>query len=1393
MLDRGAQRSGCIHRRAAHDHDSYHGCVGVPLDVAPATRYSRASMVAAISTPAALDPTELDALVVLALQEHDLRARDWQAAAEGPLLAMKPGARAAQFRDTIAALERAGSVVPAYAGSYAIDDAWMPAVLDHAASTKRLNVVAASLATKERWRSSGVYGVESLSMTADLRRALATNDAERLRLLLPRCSVAASASWTIFRWTRAIGMHAPRAWIDRLPAPYHDEYLVAALDLAFRAAHPIGASVLDAAIASETAALRARAAMVLALRGRSEESARALDDRAEGDARDRWLRGARAFVALARGEYDEARRLANVATTGARGQVVEGPAYAGVFALLALVSDDDAPAVAMRQRVAKAERSFRDYPSAIASIDALASFRATGRADGRAAGTANQWIDALIAALVASWIEVRIDADAFAKLGAHARAAGYPWVAAQLDAAVGASDEASNEIALLHALRARRAPWELALAALEGATLAERGVTRAASAAAKDEMVLTWQIALGHWTDGADVTAYVGRAAARLGKRISIDRLAKNPPLALDERDVKIVAALVASTSRWERSVPLRFLTHFADHPRVRDDAGAAIRVTTREPELRVEATAHGARAVLDPSEYDETGTAVLREGDDLIVVTRTGVAARVAEVLGEEGLTVPKAGVARLHQVLATLSGAIPVRASEHVARHARDGDPRIHVQLFRAGAGLRVRLRVVPAGAAGASFRAGEPPLEIVAPGDEGLVRVRRDLAAERANEEALLARCPMLISIPFDGEDRVARELDVCLELLLELAATNAIVEWPEGQALRVPIVKSAVDVHARVGGGDAWLEIGGEVKVDEDRVIEMKDLLESASRAHGRFVPIGEGEFLALTLDLRAKLEALGRAQELATKGKLSAALLPAVETWLDGIDVAWSKEVERRRAALAKAATSKPRVPRTLATELRDYQKDGFVFLARRAEAGLGACLADDMGLGKTVQALALLLHRASLGPALVVVPTSVLRNWESEAARFAPTLNVVRFAEGDRDEAVREAKAGDVVLATYGLLVTSETVLTSRKWSTVVYDEAHALKNASTRRWKSARAITSDAVIALTGTPVENHVGELHAVLDVVVPGMLGPRAAFERGFGAVMMRRGTNDDEAAAREKSRATVAALRQIVRPLVLRRTKSEVLEELPPKTEMTRVVEPSPEHRAFYEATRRRVLDQIKAVAGDESGAGRMDILAAITRLRRAAIDPRLVGGESAPPGAKLDALVELVAELREEGHRALVFSQFLEVLDLAKERLAAGGVECRRLDGTMSASARAAEVDAFQSGQGDVFLLSLKAGGVGMNLTGADFVVHLDPWWNPAVEDQATDRAHRIGQTRPVTIVRLVTGSTIEEHVLALHGVKRKLYEDVVGAADGAGTFNLALLVDLLKGPVATGE
>jgi SNF2 family DNA or RNA helicase len=539
--------------------------------------------------------------------------------------------------------------------------------------------------------------------------------------------------------------------------------------------------------------------------------------------------------------------------------------------------------------------------------------------------------------------------------------------------------------------------------------------------------------------------------------------------------------------------------------------------------------------------------------------------------------------------------------------------------------------------------------------------------------------------------------------------------------------------------------------------------MRELVERMSVARGRFVPLNDGAYLALTEKLREKIDALARAEHLVDKkGRAPMALLPALEQWADGAELAMTDAVRDKLASLRQALATTPRVPRGLQAELRDYQRDGFLFLARLAQAGLGACLADDMGLGKTVQALALLLARARSGPALVVAPTSVCRNWHDEARRFAPQLRVHALGDAaDRAACLGSVVAGDVLLVSYGLLVVCAEMLVQKRFATIVFDEAHALKNPDTRRAAAARALFGDARVALTGTPVENRLGELHALFDQLAPGLLGARERFERAFASPIAQ---GDKHAAAQ---------LRTVVRPFVLRRTKAQVLDELPEKTEITRVVSPSADERAFYEALRRRALERVEKATRTAGNRARIDVLAEITKLRRAAIDPRLVGGDEAPAGAKLEVLAEIVRELGEEGHRALVFSQFLEVLDRAGERLAADGVRCVRLDGTMNADARAAAVEAFQSAQADVFLLSLRAGGVGMNLTAADYVIHLDPWWNPAVEDQATDRAHRIGQQRPVTVVRLVTEGTIEEKVLRLHASKRALYSDAIGETGGA--------------------
>jgi SNF2 family DNA or RNA helicase len=426
-----------------------------------------------------------------------------------------------------------------------------------------------------------------------------------------------------------------------------------------------------------------------------------------------------------------------------------------------------------------------------------------------------------------------------------------------------------------------------------------------------------------------------------------------------------------------------------------------------------------------------------------------------------------------------------------------------------------------------------------------------------------------------------------------------------------------------------------------------------------------------------------------------------------------------------------------------------------------------------MGLGKTPMTLALLIARAGLGPALVVTPLSVRANWFDEAQRFAPTLRMRRLDGADGVE-LEQLEAFDVLVCSYTVMALRVEQLESVRWSTLVLDEAQAIKNATTQRALAARRLSADARVALTGTPVENHLGDLHGIMGFLNPGLLGSAKHFEQRFGKPIQREG---DTRAAEQ--------LRALIAPFVLRRRKSEVLRELPPRTEITLRIEPSTHEQAFSEALRRQALARWRGNDSAQAGSA-ISILAEITRLRRAACHPQLIDPAADVGAAKLERLLELVHELREGAHRALVFSQFVDFLSIVRERLEADGFRCQYLDGSTSEPARKRAVSEFQAGQGDLFLISLKAGGFGLNLTAADYVIHLDPWWNPAVEAQASDRAHRIGQERPVTIYRLVNAASIEERVLALHERKQALAEELLRESGAATRLDPNALMALLE-------
>ena len=456
--------------------------------------------------------------------------------------------------------------------------------------------------------------------------------------------------------------------------------------------------------------------------------------------------------------------------------------------------------------------------------------------------------------------------------------------------------------------------------------------------------------------------------------------------------------------------------------------------------------------------------------------------------------------------------------------------------------------------------------------------------------------------------------------------------------------------------------------------------------------------------------------------------------------------------------------------------MRDYQLEGYQWLARLSRWGVGGVLADDMGLGKTVQTLGVLVDRAVDGPALVIAPTSVGDNWVRETERFAPELTAKLYRDSDRDALIQSAGPGDLIIASYQLVQRDAKRFTSRSWGTLVLDEAQFIKNSQTKTSQAIRKIEAEWRIGLSGTPLENHLGELWSLFRTLSPGLLGSWERFRKKFAEPIEK--MKDDERRL---------SLARLVRPFILRRTKDKVLSELPPRTEITvQAVMSAEEERRYQEARLAAVAELSGAVEEGKAGQQRMKTLAWLTKLRQLACHPRLVDPTWSKGSAKLDLFLSLVDELREGDHRALVFSQFVKHLTVIRNALDEKGITYQYLDGSTPAKERARRVDAFQAGEGELFLISLKAGGTGLNLTAADYVLHLDPWWNPAVEDQATDRAHRIGQERPVTVYRLVAKGTIEEQILEMHADKRELVSGVLEGTDTAGRVNTDELIKMIR-------
>ena len=450
-------------------------------------------------------------------------------------------------------------------------------------------------------------------------------------------------------------------------------------------------------------------------------------------------------------------------------------------------------------------------------------------------------------------------------------------------------------------------------------------------------------------------------------------------------------------------------------------------------------------------------------------------------------------------------------------------------------------------------------------------------------------------------------------------------------------------------------------------------------------------------------------------------------------------------------------------PLSLQKVLRKYQRDGYRWLRTLDGYGMGGILADDMGLGKTVQVLSYLLAKKEGGqtlPSLIVCPASLVLNWEEECRKFTPQLTCVAV-DGDAAHRAGLAKQwgqADIVVTSYDLLRRDEELYGQQSFYACILDEAQAIKNHSTQKYKAVCQVKSQVRFALTGTPVENRLGELWSIFSFLMPGYLPPYKTFCARF-----------EKPIVQEEDQNAVRRLNQLTGPFILRRMKAEVLQELPPKTENIHRIELEPQQRKLYLAAVVDAREKLRAAKPED----KMAVFAVLMRLRQICCDPRLVGDNWTGGSSKLDACMELVTAAVEGGHRILLFSQFTSMLELLAKRLDEAGVSHFTLQGSTPKPVRAELVRRFNNGEAGVFLISLRAGGTGLNLTAADIVIHYDPWWNVAAQNQATDRAYRIGQKNPVQVYKLIAQDTIEEKIVELQAAKQSLAETVTGSADGA--------------------
>jgi superfamily II DNA or RNA helicase len=862
----------------------------------------------------------------------------------------------------------------------------------------------------------------------------------------------------------------------------------------------------------------------------------------------------------------------------------------------------------------------------------------------------------------------------------------------------------------------------------------------------------------------------------------------------LPAEDRAVLAALDVG-ERERLDLPLELLDCLVGHPRVFDGARGRRLVELTRGTCRVETRHEHGHLVLslEPAGATE-GVNVVVESETHLAVYRVTPSLAKLFALVPSGVRIPERHELEAIGVLSRLAEHVEVRSANLGARRKLAADATPVLRISPESGAWYVEVGVRPFGPAGRFFPPGLGRAALTRRDGDDWLTAERDLELEKARVREVTAACPSLLDAlgatdTADDEGAFSASLgeEGLFALLLELKQSELEValEWQDGRAITARGTLGAGALHGALKRNKGWYLVTGGVRIDDLMTLDIAELATLPFTKSGRFLRLPNGDFVEVERRARRVLSLLSNTAETPRRGR-AALRIPeaALDTLRSLRDAGYAIEPDADGgdwlARCDRILATEPPLPAGLDASLRPYQLEGYRWLWRFSELGLGVCLADDMGLGKTLQAIALLLSRRGGGPALVVAPTSVTGNWLEELGRFAPGLTVHEYG-GKGRAGLLERFCGengpDVLLVSYALLQQDASELASVTWNTVVLDEGQFIKNAQSLRARAAFALKARYRFAMTGTPVENHLGDLWSIFHFVNPALLGAWKNFQLRFLKPIER-----------DRDSEQRAELKALVGPFLLRRVKDDVLSDLPPVTAVRHSVRLSEDEARRYALLRRQIHEKLHTAYGKREH--KLQVFTELTRLRRFCCHPRLVFPDAPSEGAKLSAFLELAEELGDNGHRALVFSQFVDFLHLAREVLDERGIRYSYLDGSTPKAVRPTRIAEFQNGDAPLFLISLKAGGFGLNLTAADYVIHLDPWWNPAVEAQATDRAHRIGQTRPVTVYRLITEETIEERILDLHGEKRELADAVLGASDDAPELSHELLTELLgDGPV----